>query len=196
MAARFCRHDHPRPHDRRLRSGRLHQRHPADHRPHLLPGGPRFRPGSRRRHRRYRHHPRLPGVPAASLSRTTSASRFWIMAALFALCFFMFIFLVPSNPEASDPAAAEAAAAAAEAPKKDVKITEAWSNRNALVLAVTLLLNNLVGVALLNWSNVMYVETLQPVDHRPDRRRGRLRHHPAGGHLDRRRRDQEVLLRS
>jgi len=87
---------------------------------------------------------------------------FWIMAALFALCFFMFIFLVPSNPEASDPAAAEAAAAAAAAPKKDVKITEAWSNRNAMVLAVTLLLNNLVGVALLNWSNVMYVETFNP----------------------------------
>ncbi|MDO5512004.1 MFS transporter [Corynebacterium sp.] len=83
---------------------------------------------------------------------------YWILAALFAVCVVMFVTLVPGRPKQSP----EAAAAAAAAPQKDVKITDGWKNRNVLVLALTLLLNNLVGVGLLTWANIMYVETFAP----------------------------------
>lgn len=87
--------------------------------------------------------------------RTDFRTAYWILVALFLICLLMFIFLVPSKPAADvNPAPA--------GPKKDVKITEAWTNRNVLVLAATLMLNNLVGVALLTWANTMFKETFEP----------------------------------
>lgn len=82
---------------------------------------------------------------------------YWILAALFAVCLVMFVTLVPGKT-----AEEKAAEAAGRSTVKDVKITEAWTNRNVLVLALTLLLNNAVGVGLLTWANSMYADTFNP----------------------------------
>lgn len=75
---------------------------------------------------------------------------YFILAALLLVAIFMFIKLVPA-PQAD---AVKTASGKSKAP---VKFSEAWTNRNTLVLALLLLLNNAVGVALLNWANDMYV---------------------------------------
>lgn len=78
---------------------------------------------------------------------------YFALAALLLVAIIMFIKLVPA-PQA-DPGKS------AGKPKEPVKFREAWTNRNTLVLALLLMLNNAVGVALLNWANDMYVTQFQ-----------------------------------
>lgn len=72
---------------------------------------------------------------------------YFLLAGLLVVAIVMFWRLVPRQQREANPAVAA----------EPVKFSEAWTNRNTLVLALMLLLNNLVGVALLNWANDMYV---------------------------------------
>ncbi len=78
---------------------------------------------------------------------------YFLLVLLIAVALVMFWVLVPS-----DENAVMAAEASPQGKKPEVKFSEAWTNRNTLVLALALLINNLVGVGLLSWASTMYAK--------------------------------------
>lgn len=78
---------------------------------------------------------------------------YFLIAAMLVVVVIMFVRLVPKDTvnrkDSADPAS-------------QVRFKDAWTNRNTLVLALALLLNNAVGVGLLVWANTMMRETYSP----------------------------------
>lgn len=66
------------------------------------------------------------------------------LGILYLVAFALMFVLVPEHKRTVEEQAARVAA-------PTVKISEAWTNWNTLILAIALLFNNLVGVALINW---------------------------------------------
>lgn len=82
---------------------------------------------------------------------------YYALAAFFATCLAVFYFWVPEKQLTAEEQAMKAAM-----PK--VSPIEAWKNRNTLVLAAALLLNNLAGVGFLNWLPSMWAKTFTVSD--------------------------------
>ena len=82
---------------------------------------------------------------------------YYALAAFFFVSLVVFYFWVPEKKLTPQELAAKEAM-----PK--VGFTEGWKNRNTLVLAAALLLNNLTGVGFLNWLPSMWAKTFTVSD--------------------------------
>lgn len=69
---------------------------------------------------------------------------YFALALLYAVAFALMLVFVPEPPDLAEQARSRSAA-------PQVRFSEAWKNWNTIVLAVALLFNNLVGVALVSW---------------------------------------------
>jgi MFS family permease len=69
---------------------------------------------------------------------------YFALAILYLVALALMFFLVPEHQLTPEEQAAKVA-------QPPVKLSDAWKNWNTVVLAVALLFNNLVGVALINW---------------------------------------------
>lgn len=82
---------------------------------------------------------------------------YYVLSVFFAFAFVVFYFWVPEKQLTPEEQVTKA-----NTPK--VGFTEGWKNRNTLVLAGALLLNNLAGVGFLNWLPSMWAKTFSVRD--------------------------------